>query len=731
VCKRLIPDHPWVQAELQDMEDKRDPKKGIIRREEMRKSNPKDIQNLLSLAKLYINDGQSDKAKTMYAEAHKLEPQDFRVIQAYTDFLRTKQPPENDAAVKLLQELVDSIDKNDPLQKATAQLLMATHLNSVRQQGGANIPTTQAVDEAFASAAQMCDKAAVRLDIGSYYLSNKRYAEAEKWYRDGLAQTEAEKDADMEKNARQRIIETLIQSQSINREEELKKEIDTFRTKYDDDPYAFLAEGQFHLNAGRLDEALAAINSFLERRPDNALGHVLRGDIYFMRSLWQPALDDYRTAKGLEPNGFNYHHRVRLALCLENLGQNDVAVAELNSILADDPKFMPALDELQRIYVKLSQWQQAEDMLSARRKAEPDNPEWDLRLMALYRSSRDADKSIKAGLNAAQKAKYAPGAVEALLQTYLFFERYDDLIRFTNERLPADKRGGTIVDLLTAAAYAGKGDRVNALQRYNQVLDAIASNMEGFINVGGDLKKRLGSQTAMEVFQQRLAAKPDERPSKFAVGALQKDAGERDAYLNALKSLLETVPQDDEPRTRAEKLYLLQCLAIEYYQRGNNEEARKAYEEMLTLNPGHLLALNNLAYLLMDRMNDPQSALPYARRAANMIPFDANILDTVGWNHVLLGNFDTCISALRRAIGQNDKAAAIHYHAAEAFYRRANASETPASGRELDLREAETECRRAYELIRETGADHEEVFDEVLALGEKLGLRVDAKVGPK
>jgi tetratricopeptide (TPR) repeat protein len=192
--------------------------------------------------------------------------------------------------------------------------------------------------------------------------------------------------------------------------------------------------------------------------------------------------------------------------------------------------------------------------------------------------------------------------------------------------------------------------------------------------------------------------------------------------------LLDTLPKGNTPQIVFEKLYLLQSLALEHYQRGEFPEARKAYEQMNAINPSNVLALNNLAYLLMEHFNDPKSALPYSRQAANTVPSDPNILDTVGWNHVLLGNYDLGLSALRRAIGMDDGLPAVHYHAAEACYRRGQADKT---GRDTDLREAEIEIKRAHELIRARGADTEGIFDKVLALGEKLGVKLDPKLGPK
>jgi len=403
-------------------------------------------------------------------------------------------------------------------------------------------------------------------------------------------------------------------------------------------------------------------------------------------------------------------------------------VAELVSVLNDEPSQTTAIDQLMRMYTKQARWQDAEKLLTARMKAEPDNLEWPLQLLSLYQSSKDADKAIRVASEVAQKSRYADNIVDTVLQAYLQFERYDDLIKFVETRLPADKKKRLTIDMTVATAYAGKGDRAKALERYNRVLEATTPSVEMFTNVVAELKKRLGSQTAMEVVQQRLSRKSDERASKFVLGALQKEAGQKDAFVNAIKGLLDTLPKEDTPQIAFEKLYLLQSLALEHYQRGEFPEARKAYEQMIAISPDNVLALNNLAYLLMEHFNDPKSALPYSRQAANTVPYDPNILDTVGWNHVLLGNYDLGIAALRRAIGMDDGLPAVHYHTAEAFFQRGQSAKT---GRDADLHEAETEIKRAHELIRAKGADTEGIFDKVLALGEKLGLKLDPKLGPK
>jgi tetratricopeptide (TPR) repeat protein len=413
-----------------------------------------------------------------------------------------------------------------------------------------------------------------------------------------------------------------------------------------------------------------------------------------------------------------------LARCLENLGQNELAVSELSNILADDKHHMAALRQLFELHLKMKNWDAAEKMILARLEEQPDTPRWPGLLLDLYRARGDADKAIQYGKEAAEKSQFIYGAIAPLLDACLEFKRYDDLIEFVNKTLPADQREIPPVLLKTATAYAAQGKRLPALECYNRALDLLTGQIRSFADIAADLVRRMGGEEARKAIQKRLTQNPDERASKFVLGKLQGDAGDMSAFVTTVKGLLETIPADD-PEAVGEKLFLMQSLAMSYGQAEDHENARKTYEEILKINPYHVVALNNLAYLLIDHFNDAQSALPYAQQAAQIVPNDPSVLDTLGWTFALLGEHDVAIAVLRRSIGMNDGLAAVHYHAAEVFLQRADKD---AAKRDADLREAKTECQRAHELIMAAGRDTEGVFDKVIALGDKLGLTLDKKL---
>ena len=106
----------------------------------------------------------------------------------------------------------------------------------------------------------------------------------------------------------------------------------------------------------------------------------------------------------------------------------------------------------------------------------------------------------------------------------------------------------------------------------------------------------------------------------------------------------------------------------------NSAVAEAQYRAVLKSQPYNLAALNNLSWLLL--RNDPKQALPYAERAAKMVPNSADVLDTLGWTRWQLNDKDGAVSLLQRAHAAQPKTAEITFHlviALDGTGRRADA----------------------------------------------------------
>jgi tetratricopeptide (TPR) repeat protein len=111
-------------------------------------------------------------------------------------------------------------------------------------------------------------------------------------------------------------------------------------------------------------------------------------------------------------------------------------------------------------------------------------------------------------------------------------------------------------------------------------------------------------------------------------------------------------------------------LAQLYEHEAKYEQAIDRYRRVLALRPDHAVALNNIAYALAVRQNEPREALPFARQAAIYGPNHPSVLDTYGWIQHLLGDNEAAARILAQAVRRSPKDATIRLHAAVVYAAR-------------------------------------------------------------
>lgn len=104
-------------------------------------------------------------------------------------------------------------------------------------------------------------------------------------------------------------------------------------------------------------------------------------------------------------------------------------------------------------------------------------------------------------------------------------------------------------------------------------------------------------------------------------------------------------------------------LAGLYEQDKRSDDAIARYRRVLAIIPDQPVALNNLAYSLAVRKNEPEAALPLAERAY-AVSRAAPIADTLAWIHHLLGHDERAGQLLTDAVSQGPPNAEILVHAA-------------------------------------------------------------------
>ena len=115
---------------------------------------------------------------------------------------------------------------------------------------------------------------------------------------------------------------------------------------------------------------------------------------------------------------------------------------------------------------------------------------------------------------------------------------------------------------------------------------------------------------------------------------------------------------------------VMDLLADHLQHAGDHAMALELREKLVDLNPGDAVAWRKLAAALAS--SDTERALKAAKKAYELAPHNAAVLDTLGWALVQLGSLDEGLAHLREALSRNSGSATTRYHLAVALQEYGN-----------------------------------------------------------
>lgn len=111
-----------------------------------------------------------------------------------------------------------------------------------------------------------------------------------------------------------------------------------------------------------------------------------------------------------------------------------------------------------------------------------------------------------------------------------------------------------------------------------------------------------------------------------------------------------------------------------YITKGMYQEAVERYKKAIEVLPVSALisvpVYNNLAYIYAEEGGNLDKALSYAQRAAELVPKDPDVADTIGWIYYKKGNYDEAVDNLRVAVEGSPDNPIIRYHLGAVYYHK-------------------------------------------------------------
>ncbi|HXW74473.1 MAG TPA: tetratricopeptide repeat protein [Steroidobacteraceae bacterium] len=679
--------------------------------------DPNHPQARARLARLYVLAGINDKALYLIGPGLKEHPDDPELLTvraavrsrsqdnagALADAERAvKLAPANEDAVLLLADLY----RISGQMGRAIELLKSTLERSPRsidlRQGLARLyladGDTKPAEEQLLEAVQLSPRELpLRLQLASFYMGQKRYDDAEQALRAALAALPESEEA------KRLYVDFLITYRSREQGERALRDLIAHEPRNLD---LRLALGALQQRHGATPQALATYRTIVDADPNGAKGVAARDRI----AAIDATQGRYSEALPLLEQALKYNPRDSDALTLRGnieLRQGDAvaAIADLRTVLRDQPQTLPVLRALTRAYLANHQPVLAEEALRSALTAAPHDVAVRVDLGELLTRTQRAPQAATLLEETVTAAPDASGtaARAALVAAYLAVPDLpaartaaEDL-KTLRPDLPIGSYLAGLVALEQKRPDDAQREFAHALQVQPSATDALTALAR--------LQFQRGQHAqAIALVRNAVPPGPDGAAARNLLGELYLADRNYPQAVTVLEEAVRLSPKwwlpyrnlamakfglQDEPGGLAayeagvkatEEPALVVALAELYVRKGRFEDAIRQYEVLHERSPHLEVAANNLAMLLVTYRKD-QASLD---RARDLTAGFANsevgaLLDTHGWVMLKRGEVLEALSALQRASAEAPDSRVILYHLGMAQLKAGQADKARAS----------------------------------------------------
>lgn len=450
---------------------------------------------------------------------------------------------------------------------------------------------------------------------------------------------------------------------------EAQKQLDDILSRNRTDVGALMLRAEMWLQRGNTEKAIADLSAVLETRPDDVIVRFTRGDLYVRMRQYQAGRDDLIRVKTFcdeHPDTdvtaqYRLESRSRLVSLYEIQDVSELAEQELLGMLnilgvtpGTDFARQRTADRLIALLRRSGKLAKAEEICAEYISKFPRVSDWPLKLGALLYERKQYSVAAERFMNAMQVAEkdnldiYSQ-AFAMRLRSLVKSARASDAKVVYENRAIKDVR--PIVHWAAAEVYAAAGDAAKAAElRKSALLDAIHRSGTPLQRVVLDMSDQLSVDEYVKAWEQILTELSD--PVEVArVRYIQARRLATEKRLQEALPLLEPgIALEDKNLVEHSDAMVMQAQILDQLDR--TDDAIKAYEVIIAEQPGEVSALNNLAYLLATKKNQPQAALQYSQRAVNLAKNQSPLalIDTHAWILHLNGQNDEAEGRLREAL---------------------------------------------------------------------------------
>jgi len=554
--------------------------------------------------------------------------------------LRLHKP---DEAMEILKSGTDSLQKDD------AQLLAI--IGEAASVGG---DTQLGVDYLQRAKKIQPNNSGIRAELAKVYLSQGTYDKA-------IQELETiSGNANENEQAKRLLIYTYLRKQDFS---EARKTTQALIKDSPDNPAWWVVLGGVELIAGNRDEARKNLNKALSIRANFAPARLNLARLELEDGQLLNASHQFETVLEAEPK--NGAALLGMAQIAEKSGDTKQALDWLEKARQSDKDAIVPRLVLGRYYLRNEKYDQALVIAKEAFAADGNNIQV-LRMLALtYIKLKQEDEALNTYQRVAKKDPKNPQWQYEIGNIYSGSKRFEQARLSYNKALQLNKEFlPAMVNLAGVDIQQGKFD--NALKKSEQIKNQFPKSSAGFM-VAGDVYVQ---EKKMQQAQKEYIAGFNLEPSLVFVNKIFLASGALNDYTKSVEvsnQWLTTHPDD---------LTAHMYLGLAYQYLNQSDKAEQAFEKVLESDPKNVMALNNLAFLLINSNN--KRALQYADQARQLAPNNFAVMDTYGWVLTVGGDARQGAEVLQNALAKSDDNPSVTYHYAYALQKNNDTSKAVA-----------------------------------------------------
>ena len=397
------------------------------------------------------------------------------------------------------------------------------------------------------------------------------------------------------------------------------------------------------LRNGRYDEAKEQLQSLINSDAEAAgRNFIYIGQVLSREADKSKAVELATHLSALYPNMPEAYFT--LAMLQQRAGANDAALISVDRAIKLKASWSEAVVLRARILVDLGKKDLAIAVLRDHLAANAEDNTARLTYARLLVDERKLDDARVQFEMLAVKMPENDDVLFALSMLAMQSKNYDEAQKYL-EKLDALGRDSPQVTYYLGQVFERKEQYDKAMQYYSSIRAG-----EYFVNAQLRIAFVLSRTKTLDEARAHLhsitpGSPEDEREIILFEGDLLKQAKKFQDVFDHYNAALVRFPKDTE---------MLYWRALSAEQVGKTSIALEDLTYVVNAEPDNAAALNALGFTLTDRTDRHQEALGYIERAYKLEPNDAAIIDSVGWVHFRLGNYEKAIEYLRKALSMMD-----------------------------------------------------------------------------